>query len=255
MALKSTTSKRAPSPRTKAQSAPAKRPSAAVRARAIVAALKKAGSAAVRTQMAEQFGIRTPRALGIKMGVMHKIAKAAGRDQALAEALWQTGWYEARTVAVFVAEPAAVSVELMDQWAADFDNWGICDTACFHLFDRTPHALGRIRAWSNRKEEFVRRAAFALLASISLHDKKLSDAPLLALLPRCERAATDPRNFVKKGVVWALRGIGRRNATLHAAALAVAERLAQHSNSAARWVGTTARRELIQAGPRIRAKA
>lgn len=205
--------------------------------------------------MAEQFGIRTPRALGIKMGTLHAIAKQAGRDHTLAQALWKTGWYEARTVAVFVAEPAAVSVAMMEQWAADFDNWGICDSACFHLFDRTPHALDCVRAWANRKEEFVRRAAFALLASLALHDKRMPDETFVSLLPRCERAATDPRNFVKKGVVWALRGIGRRNPALYAAALAVAERLASKVDLAARWVGTTARRELTKAGPRIAKKA
>ena len=59
-------------------------------------------------------------------------------------------------------DPAALTATQMDQWAKQFDNWAICDTTCFHLFDKSPLAWSRIRAWHRRKDEFVRRAAFAL---------------------------------------------------------------------------------------------
>src|SRR5690606_4172282 len=114
---------------------------------------------------------------------------------------------------------ARVTAAQMDRWCRDFDNWAICDTVCFHLFDKTPHAYGKVRGWAPRREEFVRRAAFALLASLALHDKDAPDRVFLPLLPLIERAATDERNFVKKGVSWALRGIGARNDRLRAAAL------------------------------------
>ena len=114
----------------------------------------------------------------------------------------------------------------MDAWAADFENWAICDTVCFHLFDKSPHAWSRIRVWRRRKDEFVRRAAFALMASVALHDKKADDARFLPCLPMIEAAATDDRNFVKKGVSWALRGIGKRSPALRDPAIALARRLA-----------------------------
>ena len=110
---------------------------------------------------------------------------------------------------------------------------------CFHLFDRTPHAWAKVAQWSDERDEFVKRAAFALLASLAVHDKSAGDEPFLEGLPLIERAATDERNFVKKGVSWALRGIGRRNAALNAAAVAVARRLAASPEAAARWVGRT----------------
>jgi 3-methyladenine DNA glycosylase AlkD len=132
----------------------------------------------------------------------------------------------------------------MDRWARDFDNWAICDNLCFHLFDKTPHAWQKVKAWAPRREEFVKRAAFALLAALALHDKKTPDEPFLAALPLIERAATDERNFVKKGVSWALRSIGSRNAPLHAAALELAEQLAASENTAARWIGKDAAKDL-----------
>jgi 3-methyladenine DNA glycosylase AlkD len=132
----------------------------------------------------------------------------------------------------------------MDRWCRDFDNWGICDTVCFCLFDRTPHAWAKIAKWSGSREEFVKRAAFALLASLALHDKTTADGPFLASLPLIERAAADERNFVKKGVSWALRGVGRRSPALKAAAVTVAGRLAASTEPAARWVGKDALRDL-----------
>jgi 3-methyladenine DNA glycosylase AlkD len=147
-------------------------------------------------------------------------------------------------LAAFVGEPARVSVAEMDQWCRDFDSWAICDTVCFHLWDRTPHAFRKITQWSRRREEFVKRAAFALLASVALHDKSIEDARFLECLPIIERGACDARNFVKKGVSWALRGIAKRNAELRGAAIEIAETLATSQDSAARWVGKDALREL-----------
>jgi 3-methyladenine DNA glycosylase AlkD len=132
----------------------------------------------------------------------------------------------------------------MDEWCRDFDNWGVTDTVCFHLFDRSPHAWVKVKKWSSSREEFVKRGSFALLACLALHDKEADDARFVASLPLIERAAADDRNFVKKGVSWALRLIGRRNVALNAEAVALARRLAVSSEPAARWIGNGAVKEL-----------
>ena len=191
-----------------------------------------------------RYGIPSDKAFGVPVGVMRKHAKSLGQNHELAAALWETGWYEARMIASFLDEPARVTPAQMDRWCKDFDNWAICDTACFHLFDRTPYAWQKIQKWSKQRDEFVKRAAFALLASLSVHDKTTSDEQFLRCLPLVERAATDDRNFVKKGVNWALRTIGRRNPKLNAAAVSVARRLSASAEPAARWVGKDALREL-----------
>jgi 3-methyladenine DNA glycosylase AlkD len=144
----------------------------------------------------------------------------------------------------FVGEPARLTVAQMDRWARDFDNWAICDALCFHLFDKSPHAFGRIAAWSRRREEFVRRAAFALLAGVALHRKSAPDAPFLRALALAKGAARDERNFVKKGVSWGLRSVGHRNVTLHAATLSLARQLAASAHPTERWVGHDVIRDL-----------
>jgi 3-methyladenine DNA glycosylase AlkD len=193
-----------------------------------------------------RYGIVAPKMFGVPMGQIQLLAKRLGRDQTLAEALWETGWYEARLLTAFVAEPQRLTARQMDRWCRDFDNWAVCDTLCFHLFDRTPHAFRKVEQWSHRREEFVRRAAFALLASLALHDKVSGDEPFTRCLPLIEAAAGDDRNFVKKAVNWALRGVGRRNARMRAASLKSARRLAASSDPTARWIGKDAMRELTK---------
>ena len=205
--------------------------------------LKQKSTARDRGNLA-RFGITANKAFGVSMANIQALAKRLGRSHELAAALWDTGWYEARLLTSFVDEPARVTPAQMDRWCRDFDNWGICDTVCFHLFDRTPHAWAKVAQWSDKREEFVKRAAFALLASLAGHDKSAGDEAFVGSLPLIERAATDERNFVKKGVNWALRRVGRRNAALNAAAVTVARRLADSTQAAARWVGKDALREL-----------
>ena len=215
---------------------------------AVLASLARAGSKKVREEMGPRYGIVAAKAYGVPMAKIKLVAKSIGRNHEMAAALWDTGWYEARMLASLVAEPKRVTAAEMDRWARDFDNWAICDTMCFHLFDRTEHALGKIEQWAGKREEFVKRAAFALLASVALHDKRAADDVFLKCLPLIEKAAHDERNFVKKGVNWALRGIGKRKSTkLRAAAEEVARRLAESETPAARWIGKDALREFAKA--------
>jgi 3-methyladenine DNA glycosylase AlkD len=201
-----------------------------------------------------RFGIAAPKAYGVSMASIQKLAKGYGRSHELAAELWDSGWYEARTLAAYVDEPSRVTPAQMERWCRDFDNWGICDTICFVLFDRTPHAWAKVHAWSGARQEFVRRAAFALLASLAGHDKQASDRQFLDTLPLIEAAATDDRNFVKKGVSWALRRIGTRNAALHAAALATARKLAASEVPSARWIGNDGVRDLLKRTPAAKGK-
>jgi len=210
--------------------------------------LRDHSSEALRDGMA-RYAIPADHALGVSMKDIQALAKQLGRDHDLAASLWDTGVYEARMLAAYVEDPAQVAPAQMDRWCRDFDNWAICDTQCFTLFDRTPHAWRKVVQWSSRREEFQKRAAFALLASLALHGR-LEDESLYADgLALIEREAHDDRNFVKKGVNWALRAIGRR-ADWRAQATAVAKRLAASSEASARWIGKDALREFARQAPK-----
>jgi 3-methyladenine DNA glycosylase AlkD len=213
--------------------------------------LKKHSSKAVRDGMA-RYAIPNEHALGVRMGDIQKLARQLGRDHALALALWKTGVYEARMLTAYVDPPERVTPSQMDAQARDFDNWAICDTLCFALWVRTPHSFAKIRKWAGHRDEFVKRAAFALLASVALKDREARDREFLHGLKLIEKAAADDRNFVKKGVNWALRGVGERNLALNAAALKLANKLAQSAEPTPRWIGKDALRQLGSAATRRR---
>ena len=230
----------------KTQNGKAKRPAKAGTPTAdeVVTTLKKMASKKVRDGMA-RFAIPTDNALGISVGDLRKVAKPLYPNHSLALDLWKTGIYEARILASLVDDPAEVTSAQMDQWCRDFDNWAVCDSACFCLFDRTQQRWGKPRACGPKSNaEFIRRGAFALIWGMTVHDKETEDDRFLDALTLIEEHAEDDRNFVKKAVNMALRAIGKRNARLHAAALVTAQRLADSTNPTARWNGKDALREL-----------
>ena len=197
--------------------------------------------------MVSRYNITGPsaeQAFGVPMSRIKALGKRLGRDHALAQALWKSGNYEARMLCSFVDDPAMVTVAQMDRWVKSFDNWAYCDALCFNLFDRTPHAFGRVHAWAGSDREFVKRTAFALLWSLALHNREAGDAPFARCLPLLETAATDERNFVKKAVAMALKAVGRRSDGLNASCRDLAERLAAATDPTARWIGRTALQDL-----------
>jgi 3-methyladenine DNA glycosylase AlkD len=210
---------------------------------AAIELLKRHADGATLDGMA-RYAIPSDSAIGVPVNKIQLVARQIGRNHDLAGALWNAGWYEARMLAVFLDEPDEVTSAQMDRWCRDFDRLAICDTACFHLFDRTAHAWSKVTKWSSRRDEFVKRAAFALMACLALHDRTTADEAFADFLPLIESAATDERNFVKKGVNWALRAVGRRNYALNAAAISVAQRLADSPDATPRWIGKDALRDL-----------
>ncbi len=216
----------------------------------VLAWLQRRGTQRTIAGMA-RYGIQAKRAFGVPMGTLLSLSKRLGEDHALSVALWESGWYEARLLAALVGDPKRVTRRQMNAWASGFENWADCDTVCFKLWDRTPFAWEKARQWSRSPRELVKRGGFVLMACLAGHDKTSPDKKFLGFLPLIEKGARDERNFVKKGVNWALRGIGRRSPALHAAALKVARRLALSEDAAPRWVGKDALREL--SSPKVRA--
>ena len=212
-------------------------------AAAAVQWLRGQGSERFRAGLA-RYGLPMEKAFGVPVAAIQKYGRSLGPNQALAQELWKTGWTDARMLASFVGEPDKVTAKEMDSWCKDFDSWGIVDTVCFKLWDRSPHAWTKAEQWSRRKAEFEKRAGFVLMACLAAHDKTAKDAAFLKFLPLIEKGAADERNFVKKGVSWALRHIGHRNAKLHAAAVKTATKLSKSDDPVERWVGKDALKDL-----------
>ena len=202
-----------------------------------------------------RFGITTGQALGISLPTLRAIARRCDRDHALAVALWDSGIHEAKHVAVMVEDPKTVTRKQLESWVRDLDSWDVCDGFSMGFVDRTPFAYDLAMKWSHDKRQFVKRAAFATMAGLAIHDKKAPDENLLQFLPVIRREAGDDRNFVRKAVNWALRQIGKRNLACNAAAIPCAEQIRADGTKSGRWIASDALRELRSDAVQARLRA
>jgi len=209
----------------------------------VLAELRRVADPTRRPGMA-RVGINVDRALGVSIPNLRKLGRRYRTDHVLALALWGTEMHEARILASMVDDPAEVTRNQMEDWVADFDSWDLCDQVCSNLFDSTPFAKAKAREWARRPQEYVKRAGFTLIAAFAARDQTSPDRVFTAWFPVIRRGASDERNYVKKAVNWALRGIGKRNLALNSAAIAEAELLAASEHRSARWIARDALREL-----------
>ncbi len=191
-----------------------------------------------------RYGIVSPKIFGTSVQHITALSKSIGTNHPLALKLWNTGWFEARILAAFIADPKTMNRRTMNRWANDFDNWAITDGVCLQLFRDTPHSHTQADLWCERRKEFVKRAGFTMIATLAVHDKTAPDRVFVRYLRTVVRHSRDDRNGVKKAVNWALRQIGKRNPFLYRRALSVAETLSKRNSPTARWIARDALREL-----------
>ena len=191
-----------------------------------------------------RYGINPKNNLGISIYKLRPLAKDIGKDHELALRLWDSGIHDARLLAVFIEDPAKVTSNQMDSWVQDFDSWDVCDQACTSLFDVTPYSWKKIYEWAEHEEEFVKRAAFSIIAGLAVHNKETSDDKFEELFPLIKKHSVDERNYVKKAVNWALRNIGKRNISLNKKAIKIAKEINRIDTKSAKWIASDAIREL-----------
>ena len=191
-----------------------------------------------------RYGINPENNLGVSVTTLRGIAREIGKDHELALQLWDTGIHDARMLAAHVDDPKFVTEKQMEKWVKDFNSWDVCDNACGHLFDRTKYAYQKAIEWSDRSEEFVKRAGFAIIAWMAVHDKKVDEEQFIKFLPIIKRESTDERNYVKKSVNWALRNIGKRSMNLNKKAIQIAREIQEINSKSARWIASDAIKEL-----------
>jgi 3-methyladenine DNA glycosylase AlkD len=191
-----------------------------------------------------RYGMSVDKRLGISIPELRSTAKKLGKDHKLANELWRTEIDEARILASMIDNPAEMTEQQMDNWVRDFNSWDVCDQVCMNLFDKSHYAWKKIDDWSRREEEYVKRAAYTLIACLAWHDKRATDEQFIELLPVIIKGSSDGRNYVKKAVSWALRHIGKRNQNLNSIAIDTAAEIQKLDSKSARWIAGDALKEL-----------
>ena len=209
----------------------------------VIVYLKKHSNSKNKKGMA-RFGINPKYALGVRVPVLRDLAKRIGKDHKLAQELWKTKIHEARILASMIDDPRKVTEKQMEEWVRGFNSWDLCDQCCMNLFDKLPLSWKKAEEWAKHKEEFVRRAGFALMASLACHDKRAKNKDFEKFFPLIKKYSTDERNFVRKAVNWALRQIGKRNANLNKKAVKVAKEIQKINSKTAEWIAADALKEL-----------
>lgn len=201
-----------------------------------------------------RFGINPKNTLGVSIPNLRKLAKEIGANRRLARELWDSKIHEARILASMIDEANMVTEKQMSDWIRDFDSWDVCDQVCMNLFDKTRFAFEKAGAYAKLKLEFEKRAGFALMACLAVHDKGSPDSKFKKFLPIIVRESADERNFVRKAVNWALRQIGKRNRALNKEAIAAAEKILEKGGKTARWIALDALKELRSPAVKSRLK-
>ncbi|MEO5673162.1 MAG: DNA alkylation repair protein [Chitinophagales bacterium] len=209
----------------------------------VIKELKEFASSEVKKGK-EHFGIQTANSYGLTMPQLRSIAKRAGKNHVLALKLWKTGIHEAQHIAVFIADPKKLTESMMEEWLKDFNSWDIVDNCCATLFAKTTLAFQKAIEWTQRKNEFEKRAGFAMMAVLAVHDKKSENKKFEQFFPFIISESHDERNFVKKAINWALRQIGKRNEILCMKAIDVAKQIHKKDDAASGWIAGDALREL-----------
>ena len=199
----------------------------------------------------KKYGITAVNSLGIYHKDLKELAKDIPGDDLLAVRLFDTGIYEARLLCSKIFHPKNLTEELMEKWVVTFENWEVCDSFCMGLFAKSFFAVAKIQEWSEREEEFQKRAAFATLAAYCMADKTADNSVFEQFFPLIISQSNDERVYVKKAVNWALRNMGKRNKDLKKRAIDVAYQILKIESKSAQWIAKDAIKELEKPDVRL----
>lgn len=188
----------------------------------VMATLEKEGSEQTRKTYLRH-GAPEPM-FGVSFATLKTLYKRIGVDHDLALALWETGNFDARNLAVKVVDPARMSPADLDLWAKT-PNARMCGGYVAAVAAEGPHARARADAWLASKEEGLKCAGWTLVAAMAMKDEFTPDAWFSARLAEIEKSIHAAPNDQRGAMNQAVIGIGCRNASLRKAATAAAKRI------------------------------
>lgn len=200
----------------------AKAPPARMSLAEAMSALEKAGSAQTRKTYARH-GAKEPM-FGVSFAVLKTLVKRIRVDHELARALWDTGNFDARILAMKVADPAAVTVAELDRWAAE-SAARMCVGYVAYLASESPHGKSRADTWLRSASESQRAMAWALVGSMAMCDETTPDAWFADRIAEIEKTIRTAPNGHREAMNHALIAIGCRSEKLRTAAKAAAKRI------------------------------
>lgn len=191
-----------------------------------------------------KLGIPQSSSIGVSTGDVRALAKELKKSNELGFELWNTGYHEAKLLAVLVFDKKTFPLQSAKQLMEGVISWDLCDHLCKNLIVKLKDYEELIFEWSISDKTYPKRAAFTLIAAAVIQDKFLSEDTLDGYLELIQNNSCDEREHVKKAVSWALREIGKRDFSYQEKAILLAHELAAEGNKVQAWIAKDALKEL-----------
>lgn len=209
----------------------------------IIAQLESLGSPKYKANVVKM-GIPEQNSIGVSTGEIRTLAKKLGKSNEIADELWNTGYHEAKLLAVLIYDKKTVSLEKIEQLMQGVFSWDLCDHLCKNLILKIKGYENLIGKWCNHEKTYYKRAAFTLIASTIVHNKSVESEEVSSYLYMIKSYSDDEREHVKKAVSWALREIGKKDYEWQERAIIISYELKETSSKPQKWIANDALKEL-----------
>ncbi|MEQ1571112.1 MAG: DNA alkylation repair protein [Myxococcota bacterium] len=161
---------------------------------------------------------------GVSTANLRTLAKKIRRDPALARALWDTGIYDAMTLAAMVADPAQLTDDEADAWLGSVRCYAAAG-ALAGVVGRSPVGLTRASAWIESPAEYTRTTGYDTLCVLLRDGAGVEEAWLRGIVARIEAEVGGSANRARHAMNMALIAIGAYRPALRAEVEAAALRI------------------------------
>lgn len=209
----------------------------------IVEYLKAEASEKYKTNIVKM-GIPAENCIGVSTAILRKLSKGLEKSNKLAFELWNTHYHEARLLSVFLFNSKTLTFSDIDNLMTEVISWDLCDHLCKNLIIKLENYEEYIFNWILLNHIYKRRAAFTLIASAAIHDKKIAQDTLDLFLKLISENSNSEHEHIKKAVSWALREIGKIDFDFNEKALVVAHELLKTGNKTQIWIAKDTIKEL-----------
>lgn len=160
--------------------------------------------------------------IGVSFFNLKIIAKKFKDDSSLAKDLWASNNHDARMLAIRIIKLDDVNISLLNEWAADLDNYILTD-ALSALAAKSTYAKEILEQWTASKSEWICSAGWNILASLAMKVKELPESFFEKQLSIIEANIHQSPNRVRHCMNMALIAMGVRTAALTQKALKAAK--------------------------------
>jgi 3-methyladenine DNA glycosylase AlkD len=160
---------------------------------------------------------------GVSFADFGKLKRKIKTNHALALGLWESGNYDARTFALMIADPDAITKKQINAWLKDIVDYSLA-AALGGFVAKTPYAMEFCEKWIESKDEWTASAGWVVLSRLTA-DEMIPDPWFEEQIDRIVNDIHGAKNYVRYEMNGALISIGVRSAWLMEAALDAARKI------------------------------